>query len=199
MAYKAGDLNMFFATKDSRDIAHSTFEKDETEKYYNQILNYCRYHLGFNLEAAEECTQEVFAIYFIKSKAVVIYNPKAWLYRTADNYINRYKRALEKESHKIMSLSNSDIEERYLFYEQDFDSSTENYINIENSIEEILSNLNSEERKLYKLHYKDNLSLKELSLTYGISIPATKSKLHRLKLHIINIVNSLFKNDKSPM
>lgn len=62
-------------------------------RYYNVILNYCKYKLYGNKEAAEDITQEVFFILYRKRNHIKMGdNIKLWLYRTADNLIKAYIR-----------------------------------------------------------------------------------------------------------
>ncbi len=62
-------------------------------RYYNVILNYCKYKLNGNKTAAEDVTQDVFFILYRKRNRITMgANIKLWLYRTADNQIKTYIR-----------------------------------------------------------------------------------------------------------
>lgn len=62
-------------------------------RYYNVILNYCKYKLNGCQTAAEDVTQEVFFILYRKRNRLKMGdNIKLWLYRTADNEIRTYIR-----------------------------------------------------------------------------------------------------------
>ena len=62
-------------------------------RYYNVILNYCKYRLNGNQTAAEDITQEVFFVLYRKRNHLKMGdNIKLWLYRTADNQIKAYIR-----------------------------------------------------------------------------------------------------------
>ena len=62
-------------------------------RYYNVILNYCKYKLNGNKTAAEDITQEVFFVLYRKRNHLKMGdNIKLWLYRAADNQIKAYIR-----------------------------------------------------------------------------------------------------------
>lgn len=62
-------------------------------RYYNVILNYCKYKLNGSKTAAEDVTQDVFFILYRKRNSIKMGdNIKLWLYRTADNQIKNYIR-----------------------------------------------------------------------------------------------------------
>lgn len=62
-------------------------------RYYNVILNYCKYKLNGNKTAAEDITQEVFFVLYKKRNHLKMGdNIKLWLYRAADNQIKAYIR-----------------------------------------------------------------------------------------------------------
>ena len=137
-------------------------ENEELKRLYHQILSYCRKNLIDTL-SAEECTQEVFVTYFEKNSQVKIYNPRAWLYRTADNYLHRFNQKLQQEKQKTLSLPNpeddvDDMEDNLFVYEQDFDLFLEDGIDIEEDVEKVLSGLSDKEFELYDLHFRKHLS-----------------------------------------
>ncbi|HHV31305.1 MAG TPA: sigma-70 family RNA polymerase sigma factor [Clostridiales bacterium] len=103
---KGGEKIMFrFPVKRSNEKEND--DEEGLKKLYNQILSYCRQHL-LDDTAAEECTQEVFALYFQKTSQTEIHNPRAWLYRTADNYLHRYNRNFQHEKQMTLPLPNSE-------------------------------------------------------------------------------------------
>lgn len=62
-------------------------------RYYDVILNYCKYRLDGNKSAAEDITQEVFFVLYKKRNHLKMGdNIKLWLYRAADNQIKAYIR-----------------------------------------------------------------------------------------------------------
>lgn len=170
-------------------------ENEELKRLYHQILSYCRKNLIDTL-SAEECTQEVFAVYFEKNSQVKIHNPRAWLYRTADNYLHRFNQKLQQEKQKTLSLPNreddfDDMEGNLFVYEQDFDRFLEDGIDIEEDVEKVLSGLSDKEFELYDLHFRKHHSIQDLTLTYDLSVSAVKSKIYRLKQHILKLAQNI--------
>lgn len=169
-------------------------ESEELKKLYNQITNYCRKNL-IDAASAEECTQEVFAVYFEKASQIEIRNPRAWLFRTADNYLHRYNQKFQQEKQEIFPLPNpegaEDMEDIRFVYEQDFDRFLEESVDIGEEVNQVLSGLSHAEQILYHQYYKENMSIKALMELYQVSSTAMKAKLFRLKQHIVKGVQKL--------
>ena len=169
----------------------------ELKKLYSQIENYCRKNL-IDATSAEECTQEVFAVYFEKVSQIEIRNPRAWLYRTADNYLHRYNQRFQEEKQEIFPLHDpekgtEDMEDIRFVYEQDFFS--EDSVDIDKDVEKVLLGLSDDEFELYDLHFRKHLSLQELTTSYGPSIPAVKNKIYRLKQHILQLAQKVMEGE----
>lgn len=171
-------------------------ENEKLKKLYNQIANYCRKNL-IDTASAEECTQEVFAIYFEKASQIEICNPRAWLFRTADNYLHKYNQKFQQKKREIFPLPDpedvDDMEDVRFGYEQDF--FPEGSVDIDKDVEKVLSGLNDDEFELYDLHFRKRLSLQELTISYDSSIPAVKNKIYRLKQHILQLVQKFMDDE----
>lgn len=170
-------------------------DNEELKKLYKQISNYCRKNL-IDATSAEECTQDVFAIYFEKATQIEIRNPRAWLYRTADNYLHRYNQKFQKEKQEIFPLPDPEgnaehMEDIRFFYEEDFDRYLEESVDIFKEVNRVLSGLSHDEQILYHQYYKENMSIKKLTELYQISSTAMKARLYRLKQHIFKNVQKL--------
>ncbi|QNK42261.1 RNA polymerase sigma factor [Caproicibacter fermentans] len=170
-------------------------ESEELKKLYHQILSYCRKNL-IDAGSAEECTQDVFSVYFEKAAQIKIRNPRAWLFRTADNYLHKYNQKFQQEKQSIFPLPNleddaEDMEDIRFAYEQDFDRFWEESVDIDKEVNQVLSGLSHAEQTLYHQYYKENMSIKELMELYQVSSTAMKAKLFRLKQHIMKGVQKL--------
>ena len=176
-------------------------EDKELKKLYNQILSYCRQYLP-NDNAAMECVQEVFTTYFETAAQTDIRKPRAWLYRTADNYLHRYNRDRQREINRNSSLPDSGdepenrMEENKFSYNPDFDrlieTTSEENFDVEKSVGKVLGHLTQDERKLYDLKYRQRLPIKEIAALSNVSPASIKNRIYRLKLHIIRIVKEIF-------
>ncbi|NLJ30476.1 MAG: sigma-70 family RNA polymerase sigma factor [Clostridiales bacterium] len=172
--------------KQKREKLQATDEA--AEQYYTEILAYCRYHLNFDRPTAEECTQDVFAAFFEYSADSEIRFPRAWLYRTADNYINRYRRCMEKQKATILTFPEEENHAIWgnpaLTYNQDFDRIFDRSINIEKYAERVVACLSRDELKLYRLYYQDHLSLNEIAEIYALTYKAASNRLYRIKIKL---------------
>jgi RNA polymerase sigma factor (sigma-70 family) len=169
----------------------ASMHSDNTEKYYQQILNYCKKHLGYDRIAAEECAQGVYTAYYESVQRITIIEPRAWLYRTADNYINRYVRMSYIEKRRTIPfdyLSGNEIKNNMFSYDPDLDIVMEKDIDVEEYKDKVLNSLTVAQRRLYNQYFKNHISIKDLAEIYGISIDAVWARIHRLKKHIIKNV-----------
>ena len=66
---------------------------DLVRKHYDNVLHYCNARLHGDVQAAKDCTQEVFLILYQKmNKLNLSMNIQGWLYRTADREVKTYIR-----------------------------------------------------------------------------------------------------------
>lgn len=179
---------MFFFTLSDTDNRRKEQESKVTERYYNEILSYCRYHLSFDKEASEECTQDVFVTFLQTCRSKNIYTPRAWLYRTADNFINRYKRYLKKQKKLFLTLPYADGRKenltQQLIYNQNFERIFYEKIDLEKYKNEILKGIKKDELELINLYFKNHVPIKKIAAIYNISENAVSNRLHRLRLKI---------------
>ena len=60
------------------------------EKYFQSIYKYCRVRLGEFSQYAEDCVQDAFLVFYNKLRdGETVEQPRAFLYRTADNFVKR--------------------------------------------------------------------------------------------------------------
>lgn len=105
--------------------------------YYPVILSYCYMHLGNDIHAAEDCTQEVFLMLHIKIKQLNLsINIEGWLYAVADRKIREYRRK-HPETVNIDTLPEQ-------FEEPDFISQVS---------DSVLDTLNPKDRRLLEIYY----------------------------------------------
>lgn len=137
---------------------------DIAEEYYLSIFKYCWVKLG-DEHLAKDCTQEVFLILFKKmNKLKLSENIRAWLYRTADNVVNNYRR---KRKNTVS-------------YEE-LNQMTEDVYSVEASFEDIIS---KEEYALLNDYYINGDDIETISKRLGISKAAASQRIHRLKVRI---------------
>lgn len=141
----------------------NTFD-EIAEQYYTSIFKYCWVKLC-DEHSAKDCTQEVFLILYKKmDKLKLSENIRAWLYRTADNVINNYR----KKNRNSIPLD-------------DLNETAEDTYSVGMPFEEIIT---QEEYELLNSYYINGDSIETISKQLGISKDAVYQRIHRIKTKI---------------
>lgn len=152
------------------------------KQYYATIYRYCLYRFNYDRQAAEDCCQETFLTLYENLVKFKNYDHvKAWLYHTADNYINRYFRELSKSNKKLVKLSAENELSELVDEANSIELCLDKAINIEDFIEPVLEELTSAEQQLYELYFRQDIPIRELSQRLGISEHALSTRIYRLK------------------
>lgn len=139
------------------------------EKNYAAIFRYCKSRLHGQIDAAEECTQEVFLLFLEKQNKLDLEdNISGWLYASADRITKKYLREIEKRKHvegvglaEVSGLSVEPITEE------------------RNSV---FDSLTDDEYKLLKQYYAtDRHNRSELAKELGISVNTLYQRIHAIK------------------
>lgn len=154
-------------------------ETEFNEKYdkYCQIVFRTAYQYLFNIDMAEDVTQEAFVKLFTNKKS---FNDdeheKAWLLRVT---INLCKNVLKSKTyHNVELNSKSEI------FEDSFEENSNTKIDIMNQ----LKKLSAEQRTAIYLYYFERFNIKEISKIMKIKENTVKSHLKRAKQNLrINI------------
>jgi RNA polymerase sigma factor (sigma-70 family) len=184
-------LLLFFTLASDRKI---NGQSETAEEYYKQLLNYCLYCLHCDKVTAEECTQEVYAAYYASTLRKTIPAPKAWLFRTADNFLNRYIRQLAIEKRRTVSFDEDKYEESgnsVLIYEQDLEVVLEENVNVDKHAERIISALSDKDQRLYTQYFKNHTPIKELATEYNVSEGTMRGRIYYVKQHILRNIDKL--------
>lgn len=160
----------------------------ECEKYREQLIQYCLRYFGCEREYAEDCVQDAYvALYENLRKGIDIRNYKSWLYSVTLNYKNK----VLKEKIKCNEYEFADNEEKEnilanaLTYEPDYENSIITDETIKECAVKIISELTSDERKLYELRYYKGKQFKEIADVLGISYTAVRKRHEKLRGKII--------------
>ena len=139
------------------------------EKYYSEIFSYCYAKLGYSHHSAEDCTQEVFVVFFSKHERLdETDNIRLWLYRTADNVIKTFMR---KSPPVAVSIEDSS-EAMKIADSGGFTEVSDSPLDI----------LDPEERQLLELYYDSDYGQRTAAAKrLGISLPALYRKVHKIK------------------
>lgn len=158
------------------------------KQYYDEhleyIRSYCYYKLYDYPDYAEDCIQDTFRVLFEKLQDdVEIKYVKAFLMKTASNFIKLKFRQIDKEKNKCVSIDEKgfDVEYNQEFFKIDEET-------IHKLKDEILNSLTDDERRLLEKtcrNYKDSYkSTKELAAEYGCSELYIRQKIFLLRSKI---------------
>lgn len=155
-------------------------------EYRIKLFNYCLSRLDGSREAADDCVQETFIVFYDKLlEGECFENPRAFLYRTADNFVKRQKQKAASELRRevpLESVSDIGVDDEYIekLDEIDYDECAKMLINM----------LTDEEKTIYDLRYIRKLGVEDVAQKLGISRPAASMRLMRLRNKIKDMVYS---------
>lgn len=159
------------------------------DQYRIKLFNYCLSRLDGSREAADDCVQETFIVFYNKLlEGEEFENPRAFLYRTADNFVRRQKQNDAVESKRSIPLEDAaevGVTDEYL--------SRLDLIDYEEIAKILLNLLTDEEKQIYDLRYMQKIGVEEISERLGISRPAASMRLMRLRNKIKDMVYSYIK------
>lgn len=154
------------------------------DEYRLKLVDFCLARLSGDRETADDCVQEAFLV--LNSKLLSgeeIENPRAFLYRTAENFVKRRQKQISKENRRIVPLEKADttVSTEELYADIDYDALAE----------KLIAALDDDEKNLYTLRYIQNTRVDELANKLDISRPAVSMRLVRLKNKITDMVTNL--------
>jgi len=182
-------------TDDDRKIIESIIDGDVAKyevivkKYQTRIIHLC-FKYTKNYSDAEEVAQEAFLKAY-RSLETFRFDSKfySWLHRISINcslnYINSKEKAKEKET---ISENSCLIDER-----KGVGDRPDEYYNLSELsevIEKTFEELPEELKLIVKLREIDDLSYDEISNKIGIPIGTVRSRLHRAREILINIIKN---------
>lgn len=157
------------------------FINDCYEKYYQSIFKYCRVRLGEFSEHAEDCVQDAFVILQRKlNEGETVEQPRAFLYRTADNFVKRTVEHYSKERTRTVELTEAENAPAPPIISDDFDY--DEFARI------LIATLSEQEQELYILKYVQQKSLKEIAEILNIQPTAVAKRVSRLRQRIKDLI-----------
>ncbi len=146
---------------------------DAYDRYADAIYRHCFFRI-FSKPLAEELTQETFLKtwqYLAAGKEVQ--NLRAFLYRVANNLIIDYVRKKKEERLDVLMENSADVEPSY-------DGRNEmETAELAREIAEVMQELRTEDREILTMRYLDQLELKEIADTLGITANNVSVRLNR--------------------
>ena len=148
------------------------------KEYRLKLFRYCLARLDGSREDADDCVQDAFLV-FQKTLAEgkTVENPRAFLYRTADNFVKRRKAENAKAAKRQVSLEDAEssvtVDFNYLkaVDETDYDLLAE----------ELIKTLSDDEKALYDLRFVRRTAVNDIAVILKISPAAVSMRLKRLK------------------
>lgn len=158
------------------------------DDYRLKLFNFCLARLSGERESADDCVQETFLVLSSKLKnGEAIENPRAFLYRTAENFVRRRQEQIAKDTKRLVPLENAtEAAASDEIYNETLDS-----IDFDALAERLIEALNEDEKLLYNLRYIKNTRVDEIATILNISRPAVSMRLVRLKTKITQAVNNI--------
>lgn len=161
------------------------------EEYTEEIYRYCYIRLRPNSQIAEDCTHNAFLALFEKLKnGTVVENPRAFLYKTANNFVLKAYRNNEKYRAREMPFDECDRTPKNEQYVIDSD------IDYDILSRQIMSILSPDEQKLFMMKFVEGLTLAQIKESLNISSDAAIKRIQRLRAKIVNFINSKKKGDQ---
>lgn len=146
------------------------------QNYKTSLYKYAYLRTGHDKDAAEDCVQEAFMVVYKRMcKGEEFLQPKAFLYRTVDNFVKEHLKDLQKRK-KIQDVS---VKENAFFELPVFatlDEQTENEI-----IKAVFKEMSDKEKVIYRRRYIDKCNVRDIATEYKISVSTVTTRLYRIR------------------
>ena len=163
------------------------------ELYRIKLFKYCLSRLDGSRETADDCVQETFIVFYNKLlDGEQFENPRAFLYRTADNFVKRQK---QKDAMELRHNVSLDEAEQISVSDSEYTERL-SLIDYEECAKILLNLLTDEEKQIYALRYIQKIGVEEIAERLGISRPAASMRLMRLRNKIKDMVYDMNLEEK---
>ena len=152
-------------------------------QYKSSIYKFCLVKLNGDNSDAEDCMQNVFMTFYKKlCNNEEIANPRAYLYRIANNYIMKHIEANSRENKT--SLPIEDYADKIIDERNDADSE----IDFKLLNEKLNKLLTPNEQQLLRLKYIDDLTIEQVAKVLNTNKQTIAKRLQRLREKIKNSI-----------
>lgn len=147
------------------------------EACYLSLIKYCAARMGDARIQADDCVQEAFLVFYNKLlNGEEIQNPRAFLYRTTDNFLKQAITRYAREQKRHVPLE--DAESLAAAQPSPFSEHEPDY---EACAQALLETLSEAEQTLYRLKYMERRSLREIAEILDITPAAAAKRTSRLR------------------
>lgn len=152
-------------------------------QYKSAIYKFCLVRLNGDNSGAEDCMQNVFMTFYKKLKnQEEIVNPRAYLYKIANNYIMKHIAANARENNTILPL------EDYTDKVVDDRDSVDSQIDYQLLNERLNKLLTPNEQQLLRMKYIDDLTIEQVARVLNVNKQTVAKRLQRLREKIKNSI-----------
>ena len=157
------------------------------DRYARMVYNKC-YGFARSEDEAEDLTQDVFLMLFIKLKSFQGRSKfSSWLYSFTYNFCVNY---VNRNKERKMSDQSSPIDQsEYKLTEEISDDSL--FEMRSDKLKKALELIDPEDKKILLLKYQDDVSIKELQELLEVGESAVKMRIKRAKARIVETYNKL--------
>lgn len=153
--------------------------KEAYTRCYLPLIKYCNVRMGDARTSADDCVQEAFLVYYNRMlSGEEIENPRAYLYRTVDNFA---KRAVEDYARSLKRTVPLDEAVEKCADTLPFDLENIDYDAL---AQRLLDTLSEQEKQFYTLKYIERLPLSAIAERLEISPTAAAKRSSRLRKQI---------------
>lgn len=153
------------------------------QNYKTNLYKYAYLRTGHDKNAAEDCVQEAFMVIYKRlCKGEDFLQPKAFLYRTVDNFVKEHLKDLQKQK-KIQDATTVDGAFFELPVFETLDEQTEDEI-----IKAVFKEMSDKEKVIYRRRYIDKCNVRDIAEEYNISVSTVTTRLYRIRQKAEEIV-----------
>lgn len=153
------------------------------QNYKTSLYKYAYLRTGHDKDAAEDCVQEAFMVIYKRlCKGEEFFQPKAFLYRTVDNFVKEYLKDLQKRK-KIQDATTKESAFFELPVFETLDEKTETEI-----INAVFKEMSDKEKVIYRRRYIDKCNVRDIAGEYNISVSTVTTRLYRIRQKAEEIV-----------
>lgn len=172
---------------DNKKNADALLQKTYEENYIS-VYRYALSKLKNDTHSVDDVVQETFIVLYKKFLAgEEIAYIKAFLFKTADNFVKKKYLEIEKKNKTVS------IDEVLEIPSQDED--IDDRLTFEEYSRQISEALSDSDAKLFSLRYIEELKVEEVAKRMNLSISATTSKLFRLRNKLMKMISNYIDNN----